>query len=378
MVGNILRLMLWRGLSIIRWNNFPRVVDIKHMDNVGFTLHVALYLAYVEEYHFWNSIDKLFLVKKIIFTSLADLILSDINSWTKGYIKKTNSKIFGELYDKAFSYIYDFEWPDFLREDMERTVSDTTHKIEDNIFFAAKKYVGYFESSTNARVFPEMYEVPMREIETALHDISLSVPSIKYLLDTPDSQKYLAHIQRLSVAMRWNQYQRNFPISVMSHKVIVAYLSYVIGLYWNQQGEENDVEDMLMRAIYHDVPEVITGDIITPTKKAVPWFVELLEEVETEMVDDYLFSYISPEYKAYIQNYMLEPFSWEIGKKVKYADNLSALFESKLEDVSGNKSFSGVTHNILKNLSGVDNAAVSYILKDMNLYFEDIKEDILQ
>gem|GEM_PF-4751466 len=49
MVGNILRLMLGRGLSIIRWNNFPRVVDIKHMDNVGFSLHVALFLVYHEE-----------------------------------------------------------------------------------------------------------------------------------------------------------------------------------------------------------------------------------------------------------------------------------------------------------------------------------------
>jgi len=48
MVGNTLRLMLTRGLSIIRWNNFPRVVDIKQMDNVGMTLHTALFLSYHE------------------------------------------------------------------------------------------------------------------------------------------------------------------------------------------------------------------------------------------------------------------------------------------------------------------------------------------
>jgi len=34
MTGNILRLMLTRGLSMIRWNNFPRVVDVTQMDNV--------------------------------------------------------------------------------------------------------------------------------------------------------------------------------------------------------------------------------------------------------------------------------------------------------------------------------------------------------
>lgn len=109
MVGNILRLMLGRGLSIIRWNNFPRVVDIKHMDNVGFTLHVALYLAYLEEYTYGKKVDKLYLIKKILFTSFADLLLSDINSGTKSYIKKLDTEIFQELYDKAFSHIYQFE-----------------------------------------------------------------------------------------------------------------------------------------------------------------------------------------------------------------------------------------------------------------------------
>jgi putative hydrolase of HD superfamily len=51
---------------------------------------------------------------------------------------------------------------------------------------------------------------------------------------------------------------------------VVAYLSYIIGMTGNNAGEDNDITDMMMRAIYHDVPEVITGDIITPTKKAVP------------------------------------------------------------------------------------------------------------
>lgn len=348
------------------------------MDNVGFTLHVALYLSYLEEHKFWNTVDRLYLIKKIIFTSLADLILSDINSGTKGYIQKLDPEIFQELYSKAFTHIYGFEWPDFLLEDMKNVVQDTDHNLEDTLFLAAKKYVWSVESSTNARVFPEMYEVPMYEIQASLQDLSKELQSLTYVLQDTNSQKFLAHIQRLSFAMRWNQYQRNSPISVMSHKVVVAYLSYVIGMYLNQQGEDNDILEMLMRAIYHDVPEVITGDIITPTKRAVPGFVDLLEKVETDMVEDYLFSYISPEYKAYIQKYMLDPFSWDLWEKVKYADNLSALFEAKLEDVSGNKNFHEVSKTIMKTLSKVDNSAVQYILKDLVVYFEEVREDIIK
>lgn len=377
MVGNILRLMLWRGLSIIRWNNFPRVVDTKHMDNVGFTLHVALYLAYLEDggHKSTEAIDRLYLIKKIIFTSLADLILSDINSGTKGYIKKLDSSIFDQVYAKAFYYIGDFPWPEFLHDDMQNTIADKSHLREDQIFLAAKKYVGFVEASTNARVFPEMYEVPLREIETSLRDMKLE--SLQKLLSDPESQKFLAHTQRLSSSMRWNQYQRNTPISVMSHKVIVTYLTYVIGFYGNSVWEDNDIVEMLLRAIYHDVPEVITGDIITPTKKSVPWFQELLEKVETQMVDDYLFSYVSDDFRDYISPYMLHPFDGELGKKVKYADILSALFEAKIEDMSGNKNFWEVSKKLTKEMMSIDTPSVAFIMKDM-VYFEDIWEDIIQ
>ena len=104
MVGNTLRLMLTRGLSIIRWNNFPRVIDIKQMDNVGSTLHVALFLAYQEHQKTGEKIDNLYLMKKTIFTSLSDLILSDIDSGTKGYIKKIDEDIFQKLYQQAYAF----------------------------------------------------------------------------------------------------------------------------------------------------------------------------------------------------------------------------------------------------------------------------------
>jgi len=250
--------MLTRGLSIIRWNNFPRVIDTKQMDNVGATLHTALFLAHQEEKISGNKIDTLYLMKKIIFTSLADLILSDINSGTKAYIKKLDEKIFDELYGRAYEYFLKEDAPESLKQDFKQVLSAKDKQIEDTIFLAAKKYLGFVEASTNARVFPEIYEVPLDEIKKSLVLLSTELQSLKMLLDTPEYEKYLAHIYRLSYSMRWNQYQRSTPISVMSHKVVVAYSAYVIGMIGNEKGEDNDIEDMLMRAIYHDVPEVIT------------------------------------------------------------------------------------------------------------------------
>lgn len=313
-------------------------MDIKQMDNVGATLHTALFLAYLEENELplldpqgislmegdvlhcgtegvaivETHLDTLYLIKKIIFTSLADLILSDINSGTKSYIKTLSPEIFEELYTKAYDYFLEQNSTPALQKDFSHTLSRTDKFREDQIFLAAKKYVGYFEATTNARVFPDIYEVPLEKMKTELKELEAMTSSLALLRKTPDYEKYLAHIYRLSSAMRWNQYNRSTPISVMSHKVVVAYLSYVIGMIGNENGEENDIKQMLYRAIYHDVPEVITGDIITPTKKAVPGFVELLEKVEETMMDDYLFGYITPEYKTFLSSYILHPFEGDI------------------------------------------------------------------
>lgn len=48
----------------------------------------------------------------------------------------------------------------------------------------------------------------------------------------------------------------------------------------------------MITSIYHDVPEGITGDIITPTKEALPEIRPLLEEIEADKIDSELLTYI--------------------------------------------------------------------------------------
>ena len=348
------------------------------MDNVWATLHTALFIAYLEEQESWIKVDTLYLMKKILFTSFADLILSDINSGTKGYIKKLDNKIFDELYEKAYSHFLKNEAPEVLRKDFDSVLHEKNKKLEDYIFVSAKKYVGYFECKTNEKVFSEMYEVPLKELKEALQIWAQELKSLKKLLENPNYEKYLAHIYRLSFSMRWNQYHRTAPISVMSHKVVVVYLSYIIAMIWNDAWEGHDTLEMMLRAIYHDVPEVITWDIITPTKKAIPGFEELLESVEETMMDDYLFWYISTEYQAYLNPYILHPFEWEVWVKVKYADIFSALIEAKVEDQAGNHFFHEKYQAILSHISRIKHPGVEFLLKEILFHFDSTSDDSIR
>ena len=375
MTGNILRLMFSKGLSIVRWNNFPRVIDITHMDNVGSTMHVALYLAYHEKHTFWNDIDLLFLMKYILMSSFVDLILSDIHAGTKTEIEKLDPQLYRDLIDNTHEYIYNFPGKNFLKKDIQDTLEDTWHIREKEIFLASKKYVWVLEAKPNSILFPDAYEDVMDSMEKYLEEASKKLPSIKFLLKDSDSQKYLNHVQRLCFSMRWNRYRRMTPISVMSHHVIVMYITYIIAMTEGQSDEV--ITDMMLRAIYHDVPEVITWDIVTPTKTAVDGFKSLLGLVEENMVWEKLLSYLSPEHRAYLSPYILDPFDSEHGKKVKYADTLSAYLEAEYEVQKSNAIFVSVSRKVRLWCEAIENPAVSQILQQVDMYFNEIKEDLI-
>jgi competence protein ComGF len=138
MVGSVLKFMLTRGLSMKRWNNYPRIEDVSLLDNIGYTLHIALFLAYLEEKNGQN-VDREFLVKRIIFNSLKSLVLSDINSGTKNYILKNDEHIFLELEQKAIAYILSLDAPEYLKNDIKDTLLSTSKTKELMIIDASKK-----------------------------------------------------------------------------------------------------------------------------------------------------------------------------------------------------------------------------------------------
>lgn len=361
---------------MVRWNNFPRIEDVSHLDNVWFVLHVALFLSFIEEEN-WTKIDKEFIIKRILFNSFPSLILSDINSWTKEYIIKNNKDVFNELENKAMDFLLSIDCFEYIKNDIKDTFSDNDKELELSIIYAAKKYAWYKECLVNSKVFSDMYWIPLNTINSQLENLRKDLHSLDILLSNDNYIKYLSHIRRLSHSMRWNQQKRIFPISVMSHLVIITFLSYVIWKIENSNWANFDVLNLMLRGLYHDIPEAMTWDIITPTKKAIDWFEEVLEKVELDMMNDYFFHYISNNYKMEVSNFMLKPFEWNEWRVVKYADILCALFESKIEVNYWSENFKDIYRNIKTRVNLFDSLSVDYILKYWLDSFDTINDDII-
>lgn len=376
MIWTLLKLMLTSWISMKRWNNFPRIEDISHLDNVWFTLHVAMFLSFLEEQN-WKTVDKEFIIKKIIFNSIKILVLSDINSWTRNYIEKVNKDIFNKLEQKVYDYIFSFDAPDYLKDDIIQTIQNKEKTLELSIIEASKRYAWYKECLVNREVFADMYEVPYKDIMNQLDDKRKDLKSLDMLLKNPNFEKYLSNIRKLSHSLRWNQQKRMFPISVMAHLVLITFLSYVIWTIENNKKWANlNMFEMMFKALYHDIPEAITWDIITPTKKAIPGFEEILEEVERDMLEDYLFYYVGDEYEAYVKDYMLNPWIWAEWPFVKSADIISALFEAKIEVNYWSTNFIEIYRNIKRKVNTFEYASVEYILKHVVDSFDNSDDDL--
>jgi putative hydrolase of HD superfamily len=178
--------------------------------------------------------------------------------------------------------------------------------------------------------------------------------------------QYCQTSKKLKFAYRWNRLKRIYPVSVLSHLFLVFTFSYIL---WKIKNLDNQqLEEILTRSLLHDIPEAFTGDIITPTKKAAEWFSKALEEIESKLIQDNFKHLEKFNFYKQLKNYMLFPFKWEIWKIAKFSDNLSALFEAKIEN---SNYFQTVYKQLKKNLREKNDSALDYILKYWIDYFDD-------
>jgi putative hydrolases of HD superfamily len=370
MVWHILKLMLTRGTKIKRWNNFPRVEYISFLDNIGFVLHIALFLAYLEEKN-GKTVDTLYIIKKVMFESLKWLMLSDINAGTRDYIMAIDSEIYKNVENEALKKIFSLDGLEEIKSDIE-SILESEKKQEDIIIQAARKYSAWCECKVNARVYDEIFEVPLEKIQEQLDSLRSELSSLTELLENENFQKYLSHIRRLSHSIRWSGENRLVPISVMAHLVIVAMITYFISLIESWEWHQYDIKNMLFTALYHDIPEAITWDIISPVKNSVPWFADIIEQAEKNMLDDYLFCHIDDSYRDFISPFMFHPFESEEGKMVKHADILSALYEAKIEVFFWNtKDYENICHTLEAKMIQYDLKSINYLLKNWLLEFNE-------
>ncbi len=266
----------------------------------------------------------------MLFSGFFTFKYSDINSEVKDRIAERDS----DLYDKLESNV----WNDLMSEDITPGIINDIRRVqekspEDTLIAFAKIWASYYEVYNNSLVYPDAYARVLKNIIKKSEKPEYS-EFLAYLDFDPhnqtDTERYLLVIHRLASSFRWNRSVRRYPVSVLSHTYIIAFFSYLLG--HDTSLSDDDITDMLLTAFFHDIPEAITGDIITPTKKSVPGLEHAIEAIEYDMIYEHLLSFLTPwEFAERYAKKMLHPWIVSNGPLVKRADTLSAYHEALLE-----------------------------------------------
>ena len=148
-----------------------------------------------------------------------------------------------------------------------------------------------------------------------------------------DKHGFLALALRQRLINRWSLMHCQQRESVLEHSAVVTLLAMLAGKIAQSMGKNVDVGVMLSHAIVHDVSEVLTGDVVTPVKKATQTLADEFASLERE-AERKLIKTLPEWLQGRIETYFA-PGGYE-QELVKGCDIYAAYLKCKLEIAGGN------------------------------------------
>ncbi len=313
---------LFRAFHIQRWNDRVRPMELLEMDKHAHKMIIAYCLAKYEEDEGkkvnWSAI-----IKGGIYELLRRITMSDMKSPIYNKIRK-NKQVFSRLNKYVFNelehIIQSKEIKNEVKEYLENEISDDN--LSRRILEAAHIFASYWEFRIIKLSNPPSYQNIRIETE---------------LLNTLDSYKDLVGINKLTqmhtvsnfvdlfghlrFQIRWAQLPRVPKTSVLGHSLIVACTSYFFAR------ENNACDKRLFNDFYgglfHDLPEAVTRDIISPVKKSSKEFEKLIKDIERELAEKEIYPLVEKHWKDEISYFINDEFDNKVSINGKLKSGFS-------------------------------------------------------
>ena len=173
---------------------------------------------------------------------------------------------------------------------------------------------------------------------------------------------FYAFLDRMKYIRRWSLMRSSRDENIMEHSQQVAVLAHALAAADTELfGGKADIPKTVLYALYHEVSEVMTGDLPTPIKyfnSEIHGAYKQLEDKAADkllnMLPEPLFPYLAPYVKA-------DAASYEY-KLVKAADKLSAYIKCVEELKAGNSEFAAAEKQTRQALVEMQLPCLDYFL----------------
>ena len=180
---------------------------------------------------------------------------------------------------------------------------------------------------------------------------------------------FFAYVSRLRYIRRWGLMRSVMPENDAEHSLQVAMIAHAIAIMGRDRyGRQVDPEHVLALGVYHDVSEVITGDMPTPVKYQTDELRRSYKDVE-RMANERLLSMLPEGLRPAYAPYLSMPADEE-RQILKAADSISAYLKCLEEKRAGNREFDAAGESIKAALDQIGLPEVQDFIREFVPSFE--------
>jgi len=143
---------------------------------------------------------------------------------------------------------------------------------------------------------------------------------------------FFAYLSKMRYINRWALMRNSMNENLSEHSLETAYISHALAIISNKRlGNNVDISRVVLRAIYHDCSEILTGDLPTPVKYNNPEIKKAYKDLE-KLANRKLLKLLPDDMREEYEEYFEESTDEKEEELVWAADKLSAVIKCLQEE----------------------------------------------
>ncbi len=311
MITKPLLKLIYQAAHIQRWNDHLRPhKGFTELDKQAHKMLFAYVIGRCEEDR-GNQVNWRALIEGGMFEFLHRILLTDIkppiyhrlmsesgtelNNWVLNELKERLEPIEGGFFGRFSDYML---MPGNTA--FERKILRAAHYLATNwefgLIYNLNKGI-YGVEETKERIENELED----------HYDLLGVQKIDLHRKT---HKFLDLVGQLRFQQRWAQSPRVPETSVLGHMLIVAMLSYLCSV---QLGAcDRRIYNNFFAGLFHDLPEVLTRDIVSPVKRSVQGLEQIIKEIESRQIEERILPLLPASWHQELKYFIEDEFASKV------------------------------------------------------------------
>ncbi len=331
-----------------RWNDQIRPIEFTELDKQAHKMIIAWLLGRIEEEVFQKKVDWVYLVEGGLFEYLQRMVLTDIKPPV--FHKLVENR---EIKNKLDVYVLAkmrqdlSSLPGNFFERFREYLFEEKPRYEQRIIRAAHYFATHWEFQIIDSASPRLYGLD--ETKHAIESEIVHYYEIECVKQMVQYRDFVDLCGQLRFQRRWGQSERIPRTSVLGHMLLVAMLGYFSLLQWSPCPKR--VYNDFFAGLFHDLPEVLTRDIISPVKRAMGELERVLKDYEEAQLQEKILPLLPPFCADEITLFSRGGFENSLqveGRLVREADNPSIVSDGIITPVFNKDPYSPLDGVLLK------------------------------